>query len=49
MATFRNNKKKDWFSLETGPVFMHSDVLKDGSRNSATFKMELLGLTTNGQ
>ena len=28
---------------------MHSDVLKDGSRNSASFEMEFLGLATNGQ
>ena len=43
-----------------GLVFVHGDVFKDGSRNVATFKMELfativhapivmVGFTTNGQ
>ena len=49
MATFRNNKKKDWFSHEAGLIFMHSDIFRDESRNSAAFNMELLGLTTNVQ
>ena len=39
MAKFQNNKKKDWFSHETRLVFMHGNVFKDGSRNSATFKV----------
>ena len=49
MATFRNNKEKDWFSQETGLVFVHGDVFKDGSRNSATFKMELSVTIGNGR
>ena len=49
MATFQNNKKKDWFSHETGLVFVHGDVFKDGSRNSATFKMELFATIGNGR
>ena len=39
--TFRNNKKKDWFSQETGVVFVYGEVCKGASKNSATFKMEL--------
>ena len=49
VATFRNNKKKDLFSLETGLVFMHGNVFKDGSRNSATFKMKLFATIGNGR
>ena len=49
MATFRNNKKKDWFSYETRLVFVHGDVFKDGSRNSATFTMELFAAIGNGR
>ena len=41
MSTFRNNKKKDLFSHKTGLVFVHGEVLKDGSRDSATFKEKL--------
>ena len=40
VATFQNNKKRDWFSLETGLVFVHGEVCKGASRNSTTFKME---------
>ena len=49
MATFRNNKEKDWFSHETGLVFMHGNIFKDGSRNSLTFKMELSAAFGNGR
>ena len=49
MATFRNNKKKDWFSKETGLVCVHGNVFKDGSRNSAIFKMELFTTIGNGR
>ena len=56
MAIFRNNKKKDWLSNKTGLVFVHGDVFSDGSRISATVKMEVFatvgndrGFTTNGQ
>ena len=42
MVTFRNNKKKDWFPHETKLVFVHGQVCKERSRNSATFKMEVL-------
>ena len=48
MAAFRNNKKKDWFSHKTGLVFVHGEVFKDGSRNSAIFKMELFPTVGNG-
>ena len=40
MATFRNNKKKDWFPHETEIVFVHGDVCKDGPRYSFTSEME---------
>ena len=49
MATFQTNNKKDWFSLESRLVFMHANVFKDGSRNSATFKMELFATVGNGR
>ena len=49
MATFPNNKKKDWFSHETGLFFVHGEVFKDGSRNSATFKMELFATIGDGR
>ena len=41
VTTCRNNKKKGWFSHRTGLVFVHDKVFKVGSKNSATFKMEL--------
>ena len=44
-----SNEKKHWFAQKTGLVFMHGNVFKDKSRNSVTFKIDLLGLTTNGQ
>ena len=47
VATFWNNKKKDWFPHKTELVFMHGHVCKDRSRNSATFKMELLARIGN--
>ena len=47
VATFRNNKKKYWFPHETKLVFVHGIVLKDRSRNSATFKMELFARIGN--
>ena len=47
MAAFQNNKK-DWFSYEAGLGSVH-DVFKDGSRNSATFKMELFATIGNGR
>ena len=40
VATFRNNKKKDWFPHKTELVFVHGHICKGRSRNSATFKME---------
>ena len=49
MATFQNNKKKCWFSYETGLVFVHGDVFKDGYRNSATFNMEFFATIGNGR
>ena len=48
-ATFWNNKKKDWFSHQTGLVFVQGDAFKDGSRNSAKFKMELFAAIGNGR
>ena len=41
VATFWNNKKKDWFSQDTGLVFVHGEVFKSGPRNSVAYKMEL--------
>ena len=41
------NKKKGWFSHKIGLVFVHGDVYKDWSRNSATFKMELFVIIGN--
>ena len=49
VATFRNNKKKDWFSHETGLVFLYGEVCKDAFKNSATFKMELFATIINGR
>ena len=49
MVTFRNNKKKDRFSHETGLLFVHGDVFKDGSGNSSTFKMEIFAAIGNGR
>ena len=43
LATFPNNKKKDFVSHETGLVF------KGGSRNSATLKMEFFATIGNGR
>ena len=42
VATFRNNKKKDWFSHKTGLVFGHGNVFKDGSMTLTAFKMGTL-------
>ena len=42
-------KKKDWFSHKTELVFVHGDVFKGRSRNSATFKMELFATIGNGR
>ena len=41
--------KKGWFSHETGLVFVHGDVFKDGSKNSCTFKMELFATISNAR
>ena len=49
MATFRNNKKKDWFSNEARLVFVHGQIFKDISRSSVTFKMELFARISNGR
>ena len=50
VATFRNKKKNDWFSHKTKLVFVHGEVFKDGSRNSATSEMELFaGIGNNGK
>ena len=49
VVTFRNNKGKHWFSHETGLVFMHGSVFKDGSRNSAIFKLELFATIGNSK
>ena len=48
LATFRN-KKKDLFSHKTGLAFVHGNIFKEGSRNSATFKMELFATIGNGR
>ena len=49
VATFWKNKKKAWFSHQIGLVFVHGNVFKDRSRNSAKFKMELFAATGNGR
>ena len=49
MATFLNNKKKGWCPHKTGLAFVHVNIFKDGSRNSATFKMELFATIGNGR
>ena len=49
MAKFQNAKKNDWFSHKTGLAFVQGDVFKDGSRNSATFKMEIFATIGNGR
>ena len=41
--------KKDWFSYKTGVVFMHGEIFKGKSGNSATFKMELFAIIGNGE
>ena len=49
VATFPNNKKKDLLSNGIRLVFLHGKVFKEGSRNSATFKMELFATIHNGK
>ena len=49
IASFRNNKKEDWFSHKTRLAFVLGNIFKDGSRNSATFKMELFATIGNGR
>ena len=49
VATFQNNKKKDWFSQKARLIFMHGNIFKDPSRNSATFKMKLFATIGNGR
>ena len=49
VATFWNNKKKDWFSHKTRLVFVHGNIFKDRSRNSATFRRELFATVGNGR
>ena len=43
------NKQNDWFSHETELVFVHGEVFKEGSRNSASFKMELFATICNSR
>ena len=47
MVTFWSNNKKDWNSLKIRLVFLHSEVFKGESRNSAIFKMELFAAIGN--
>ena len=49
VATFQNNKEKYWFSHKTGLVFVHGNVFKGGSRNSAILKLELFARVGNGR
>ena len=49
VATFRKSKKKYWFSHQTKLAFVHGNVFKEGSRNSAKFKMELFAAIGNGR
>ena len=48
VATFRNNKKKYWFSHEARLGSVRGSVFKDRSWNSATFKIELCATIGNG-
>ena len=48
MATFQNNKKKDWFPHKTGLACVHGEVFKDIPRNFAMFKIELFATISNG-
>ena len=41
--------KKDWSSRETRLIFMHVEVFKDRSRNSAIFKMEFFAAISKGR
>ena len=43
-----SKKKKEWFSHETRLVFVHGNIFKDRSRNSATLNMELFATIGNG-
>ena len=49
VTTFRNDKKKDWFSHEIRLVFVHGEIFKDRSRNSAAIKMELFATIGSGK
>ena len=49
VATFQSNKKKDWFLLESGLVFVYGEVCKGTSRNCVVFKMELFATIINGK
>ena len=49
VALLRNNKKKYWSSHETTLVFVYGDIFKSGSKNSASFKMELFATVDNGR
>ena len=49
VTSFRNNKKKGWFSQETRLVFVHGKVFKNRSKDSAIFKMELFATIGNGR
>ena len=40
--------KKDWFSHETGVVFVHDEVCKGSTKNFATFRMELSVTASKG-
>ena len=41
VAIFRCNKNEDWFTHQTGLVFVYGEVCKGILKNSAKFKMEL--------
>ena len=49
VATFQNTKKTDWFSHKVRLVFMHGNVFKNGTRNTAIFKMEFFATIGNGK
>ena len=49
LATYRNKKKKYWFSHKARLGSVHGNIFKDGFRNSATFKMELFATIGNGR
>ena len=49
LVASQNNNKKDWNSHKNRLVFIHGEVFKDESKNSAIFKMELFAKIGTGR